>query len=256
MKRLLAAIVAALLALTGALITSPASASPTTGFECYVHQGESRNGPHGNTAAAFRAGVRYHTDIETDLRVTKNGVPVIFHDPHMWDVAGHDRTDLIRNYTWRQINRMHYRGGGDLISWQQGLAASRGAAVLAELKVDVNWSRTRLTRVVRAINQAHATKRVFLYTSNWQVISRIEANWPRIRTILRMDYTKGFQFVKANGVLGHAAYWTKHRVRAATRAGKLVYVREQPTQSRLDQLKRWGADGVIVPRLEGRSRCR
>ena len=92
MKRLLAAIVAALLALTGALITSPASASPTTGFECYVHQGESRNGPHGNTAAAFRAAVRYHTDIETDLRVTKNGFPVIFHDPHMWDVAGHDRT--------------------------------------------------------------------------------------------------------------------------------------------------------------------
>ena len=120
----------------------------------------------------------------------------------------------------------------------------------------MNWSRTRLTRVVRAINHAHAMKRVFLYTSNWQVISRIEANWPRIRTILRMDYTKGFQFVKANGVIGHAAYWTKHRVRAATRAGKLAYVREQPTQSRLDQLKRWGADGVIVDRLEARSRCR
>ena len=79
-------------------VTLSISAEPRDTLEIYAHRGSSLLHPE-NTMAAFSAALEEGaTGIETDLRLTRDGVIVLAHDPDLQRVAGDPRriSDLTR----------------------------------------------------------------------------------------------------------------------------------------------------------------
>jgi len=71
-------------------------------FINYAHRGASAYAPE-NTMAAFRMGVAMGANgIETDIRRTRDGVPVLFHDESLLRLTGIDRK--IADLTWAELS--------------------------------------------------------------------------------------------------------------------------------------------------------
>jgi len=72
-------------------------------FVNYAHRGASAYEPE-NTAASFRRGLEMGANgIETDVRLSKDGVPVLFHDKTLERVTGEEGEVL--DYTWEEIQK-------------------------------------------------------------------------------------------------------------------------------------------------------
>ena len=85
----------ALLLLAALLGSEPSNAQPRA-FDLEGHRGARGLAPE-NTLAAFRRALEIGvTTIETDIAVTKDGVPVISHDPHL-------NADLVRDETGKWL---------------------------------------------------------------------------------------------------------------------------------------------------------
>ncbi len=68
-------------------------------FINYAHRGASAYAPE-NTMSAFRLGVEMGANgIETDIRKTKDGIPVLFHDANLLRLAGVDKPIAALTYT-------------------------------------------------------------------------------------------------------------------------------------------------------------
>ena len=71
-------------------------------FINYAHRGASAYAPE-NTMSAFRMGVAMGANgIETDIRRTRDGVPVLFHDESLLRLTGIDRK--IADLTWAELS--------------------------------------------------------------------------------------------------------------------------------------------------------
>ncbi|AUG81553.1 hypothetical protein CFP65_6935 [Kitasatospora sp. MMS16-BH015] len=92
------------------------------------HRGSPRSAPE-NTMASFRAAVREGADwLETDVLTTKDGVPVLFHDPTVDRVT--DGKGRVQDYTYEQLSRLRVTVGpgpaqpipklADLLDYLQG----------------------------------------------------------------------------------------------------------------------------------------
>lgn len=74
-----------------------------------AHRGASGNAPE-NTLAAFRLAAEQHADgIEFDVRLSKEGVPVVFHDHDLRRIAG--RQEYVRDLTSQELSAV------DVGSW-------------------------------------------------------------------------------------------------------------------------------------------
>ena len=81
-------------------------------------------------AAALDAGA---THIETDIQVTSDGVPVIFHDDDLSRVAG--RRILVADTTWADLQGIRLLSGGQIPSLAQALEAFPQARFNIDFKV-------------------------------------------------------------------------------------------------------------------------
>lgn len=78
-----------------------------------------------NTIAGLRKGLEHHVDgLEFDLRVTKDGVPVLHHDAYLTDPDGRRRD--IAGHTYKQLKR-HKK---DLVSFEEMLKTIGHPAIL------------------------------------------------------------------------------------------------------------------------------
>ena len=105
------------------------------GSRAFAHRGLwSPGGPPENSIAAFRAAAEAGCGIELDVQLSKDGVPVVFHDPVLdrmtdaggavWDRTADELCDLVLAGSGERIPRL-----------SQVLAAlPAGTPVLAELK--------------------------------------------------------------------------------------------------------------------------
>ena len=90
----------------------------------WAHRGASGEAPE-NTLAAFRAAVLLRADgIECDVRASRDGVPVIFHDPTLKRIAG--RTDRIADLSLAQIKTV------DVGAWFSAAFAHEAIPTLQE----------------------------------------------------------------------------------------------------------------------------
>jgi len=80
-----------------------------TTFINYAHRGASEYYPE-NTMSSFDAGIAMGANgIETDVQITKDGVPVLFHDDTITRVTGGEGS--IGDYTWDELQNFDVKKG-------------------------------------------------------------------------------------------------------------------------------------------------
>ena len=87
-----------------------------------------------NSLAAFQAAVDHGYGITMDVRLTKDGVPVVFHDEHTYRMTGYDKP--VRNMTAEEITALHLNGTDETVpTLEQALkAVDCQVPVLIEVK--------------------------------------------------------------------------------------------------------------------------
>jgi glycerophosphoryl diester phosphodiesterase len=121
-----------------------------------AHRGASAAVPE-NTRAAFRCALALRVDgIELDVHVTRDGVPVVFHDRTLSRLTG--TSGLVAAKTWRELRPLRVRGTEPIPRLIDVLRLIRGRAVVQiELKAG-----TAVAPVLRAIRAARASGWVLL----------------------------------------------------------------------------------------------
>jgi len=122
--------------------------------EIIAHRGSSGHAPE-NTASAFLKALEHKTDmVEFDVAITKDGIPVIFHDTKMKRLTG--QPGIMGQYTLNQIKKL------DAGSWfhpdyhqeriltlEEGINLLRATRINVEIKPDSAGHEKKILDIVR-----------------------------------------------------------------------------------------------------------
>lgn len=230
-----------------------------------------------NTLAAFEAAVAEGADVvELDVRLTRDGVPVILHDPDV--SATTDGTGFVHELSLREVKRMDASGGRgerqEIPTLAEALASIRGAGVNLEIKNlpgEPAFDSPRETTLEAAL-EVLSTERfdgpVLVSSFNWLTIERSRELTSEARTgfltIAAVDPWAALVYVRSHGhdfVLPQAPSLIAAGpgfVREARGAGVRVGTWVVDDEDALSTLFAWGVDAVATndPRLAVEVRAR
>lgn len=119
----------------------------------FAHRGGAAENPENTNAAfshAYALGYRY---METDIRATVDGVPVLFHDPDLTRLTG--RPERIEETSWAQLQKVPLPGDQTVLRLDEALAAWPDVRWNLDPKAD-----NAVTGLIDAVRQAGAIDRV------------------------------------------------------------------------------------------------
>jgi glycerophosphoryl diester phosphodiesterase len=197
--------------------------------------------------------------VETDVRLTRDGVPVLFHDTDLERVAA--REGRVEDHDLADLERMDVGAwyGDDfageriptLDAFLEALAEREDARALVELKAD--WSPDEVRRVVDLVERHRLRGRVVLQSfsiETLQSVQRVSPTTPRIMLIRELP-ADPVPLAEELGVIGFgttAASVTASpgAVDAAHEAGIAVLCYTLNTQDTWAQVSELGVDGIIT----------
>lgn len=142
-----------------------------------AHRGASAERPE-NTLAAFRRAIALEADgIELDVQVTRDGVPVVFHDAslrRLTGTAGH-----LARKTWPELRRLRVRGTEPIPRLADVLRLTRGLIV-----VQIEMKSGPVAPIVRAIRAARAAEWVILASFHAGLVAEARDLAPAIPRML------------------------------------------------------------------------
>lgn len=144
-----------------------------------AHRGASATAPE-NTLAAFQEAIAQKADgIELDVQLTRDGVPVVFHDDSLRRLTGKPGKPTAK--TWSELQPLRVLGSDERIPRLiDVLVLTRGRVVVQiELKRGV-----RVAPVVAAIRQARAASWVILASFEVNLVREAAELAPRIPRML------------------------------------------------------------------------
>lgn len=142
-----------------------------------AHRGASAERPE-NTLAAFRRALALEVDgIELDVRVTRDGVPVVFHDPTLRRMTG--RAGRVAAKTWAELAALPVRGAEPMPRLVDVLRLTRGLAV-----VQLELKSGPVEPIVHAIRSARAAEWVILASFDRRLVASARALAPAIPRML------------------------------------------------------------------------
>jgi glycerophosphoryl diester phosphodiesterase len=223
----------------------------------FAHRGGADEAPE-NTWSAFAhavsLGYRY---VETDIRATRDGVAVAFHDPTIDRVSG--QAGVVGRMTWPQLREVRL---------QDGRAVPRLDELLATWP-QLHWNidvkrREAVAPVVEAIKGARATERVLVAAFSARRTARVRAALgPQLATgagrtaIARLLAARALPWlpmrdkpsaaqvpVRRHGLLILDAGF----VSACHRAGVAVHVWTVDERDEMERVLDLGVDGVMTDR--------
>ena len=226
----------------------------------FAHRGGAADGDE-NTAAAFQRavtlGFRY---VETDVHVTSDGVPVVFHDVTLARVAG--RPDRIDALSWADLATVRVGGAAAVPRLDEVLAAWPSIRFNIDVKSDAGPA-----PVVTAVRDAGATERVLLASFSDARLARIRAlAGPSIATALGVHSVARLRLASLAGLpvrfpasVAAAQVPVRHgRLRVvdrrflatARRAGLQVHVWTIDDPVEMNRLLDLGVDGIMTDRTD------
>ncbi len=145
--------------------------------------------------ASFEAAVGAGCDaIELDLQLSRDGVPVVYHDRTLNKVGGGRR--CVRTRTLEQLRDLDAGAwfgsgfGGQVIPTLpeilQRYAARTNLLLEIKLRGDRAWRKALLEAVVEQVRSAGAEKRVFLLSFDPQVLRQAARVAPELRRVLNI----------------------------------------------------------------------
>jgi glycerophosphoryl diester phosphodiesterase len=227
----------------------------------FAHRGASALAPE-NTLAAFRAAADLRCEwIETDVRLTADGVPVLIHDPDVNRTTG--GRGRVGRSTLAQILRLDAGSwfarkfrGERIPTLDEALVWCRGRCGLnLEIKEEENPAEA-IRQIARRLQDHGVLDRVILSSFRASDLLRARALMPRVR--LGWLVSRGSRGLKALAARADLAALhprdslvTPRLVRRCRRLGLAVHVWVVNRPERLPRLEAMGADGVMTddPRI-------
>lgn len=150
-----------------------------------AHRGASAEKPE-NTLAAFRRALALRVDgIELDVHVTRDGVPVVFHDDQLKRLTG--TKGRVTDRTWPELAQLRVHGTEPIPRLVDVLRLTRLRAVVQiELKAGVP-----VPPVVQAVKAARATGWVILASFDPALVSEARELAPKIPRMLISESWRG-----------------------------------------------------------------
>jgi glycerophosphoryl diester phosphodiesterase len=211
-----------------------------------AHRGASAERPE-NTLAAFRRALALKVDgIELDVQVTRDGVPVVFHDYTLHRLTG--IPGRLAKKPWRELKQLRVHGSEPIPRLADVLALVRGRAVVQiELKRGA-----KVAPVVRAIRRAKAAKWVILASFEAALVRDARRLAPDIPRMLIAEGRNLPKLLRAMTALGAAGLSLDHRaVRSRTvvdkihRQGGTVWCWTVNDAQAARRLAGWGVDAIL-----------
>jgi glycerophosphoryl diester phosphodiesterase len=238
----------------------------------FAHRGGAKLAPE-NTLAAFQNGMSLGADgVELDVRLSADGVPVVFHDPSLerttdrsGPVAALTADELARvDAGYRFTNGNGYPFRGQEIGVPTLEAAMRqlpSARVIVEMKgADVELARA----VADVVRRTNSVDRVCVGSFAQQSLdtlrsqapeittsaSQPEARWTLHRSWVRWPLGSGRPFVafQVPERAGRLRVVTPTFIRQVHREGRVVQVWVVDSEADARRLLAWGVDGLISDR--------
>lgn len=211
-----------------------------------AHRGASLERPE-NTLAAFRRALALDVDgIELDVRLTRDGVPVVFHDPALRRMTG--TPGRLAGRTWTQLRPLRIRGTEPVPRLVDVLRLTRGLAV-----VQIEMKSGPVAPIVRAIRAAHATEWVILASFDARLVAAARDLAPAVPRMLISEGREApatlVRRLAAGGATGlsvnHRAIRSAAWVRHFHQRGYAVWswTVNEPTVAR--RLAGWGVDALL-----------
>jgi len=219
-----------------------------------AHRGASAEAPE-NTLAAFRRALALGADgIELDVQVTRDGVPMVFHDTSLTRLTG--RRGRIAQFTRRELREYHVQGEA-LPALSEVLALTRDRCVVQlELKRG-----TAVAPVVEAIRHARAGGAVILASFEPSLVAEARLRAPQLpRMLIHEGWGRGRsnassqvrRLVPVLAALGAAGVSLDHRaipsakfIAALKCRGFCVWCWTVNQPRSMLRLARWGADAIL-----------
>lgn len=225
-----------------------------------AHRGASALAPE-NTLAAFRAAIRAKADlVEMDLRISRDGEAVVFHDRTLERTT--DGTGPVGEKTLAELKGLdagawfseEFRGERiPTLREALDLAASSRLGLCLELKIDRGEAESRGRLVSRVLDELDANPfpgRLFLASFDLPAVRMVRSRRPDLSTGLIFRDPGTWGRLTAAGLAGVgllSARWdiiTADRTGAAHREGKVVWAWTVDDRERLEPVRAAGVDGV------------
>jgi glycerophosphoryl diester phosphodiesterase len=247
---------------------------PTTGRDrplIFAHRGGAKLAPE-NTLAAFDRGLEAGADgLELDVRLSRDGLPVVNHDATLdrttdasGPVSGMTAGQLAAvdaGYRFSRDGSFPWRGRGlGVPSFSEVLARYPACPLIVEMKVD---SEEMARATIDAVRAAGAIDRVCLGSFGRRALEAARWYEPRLATGAagaetrlalyrsRIGWTvkgvpyRAYQVPERRGL---TSIVSRRFIRAAHRAGVLVQVWIVDRPEDIRRLLDWGIDGIITDR--------
>ncbi|MGA5818695.1 glycerophosphodiester phosphodiesterase [Kitasatospora sp. NPDC094028] len=212
------------------------------------HRGSPRSAPE-NTMASFEAALDQGADwLETDVQTTRDGVPVLMHDPTV------DRTTngkgAVGDLTAAQVAALRVTigpGSPEPVPTLEQLL-KRLSTSNATLLMEIKWQRTPedVTRIARIAAASGA--QVILYSFSVDHLRRAHAAAPGLPLVLIQGsaIAENPGDLPLRGVALETSLAGAARIAAERRAGREVYVWTVDDEESWQTMAARGADGVIT----------
>ena len=237
----------------------------------FAHRGGSALAPE-NTVAAFDRGMALGADgLELDIRLSRDGVPVVHHDRLL------DRTTNLRGeiggLTADELARAdagcRFRQGGEWPFRDQGVGVPTLSAILtryrdARVIIELKLNTPELARAaIDAARSADAVDRVCFGSFGWRALravrslapaaatsaAREEVRWALYRSWCRWPIPRApYQGYQVPEVAGRTRVVSPRFVQDAHRAGLAVQVWTVDSSDDAKRLLSWGVDALITDR--------
>jgi glycerophosphoryl diester phosphodiesterase len=212
-----------------------------------AHRGASAEKPE-NTLAAFRRALALGADgIELDVQVTRDGVPVVFHDITLRRLTG--QPGRLTAKTWAGLKKLRVHGTARIPRLADVLALVRGRAI-----VQIELKRGAMVApVVRAIQQAKAARWVNLASFEPNLVWTAARLAPVIPRTLISEGCGGaeklLRQMTAAGASGLSLHYSAVRSRAFVgrihRSGATLWCWTVNDARTARRLAGWGVDGLL-----------
>ena len=215
-----------------------------------------------NSMAAFESSVRLgYSYLETDVRATRDGVPVVFHDPTLTRVTG--RPGRVAELTWTELSRVRIGGREPVPRLEELLDAWSDVRINLDVKTSA-----AIAPLAEALRRTASVDRVCVGAFSDTRLARIRALvgprlctslGPRAALALRVaSLVRSGRSVAPNGVpcaqvpsrAGRVVVLDRRFVAAAHRRGLQVHAWTINARREMVRLLDLGVDGIMTDRAE------
>ena len=201
-----------------------------------------------NTLASLRSALRLGADaVETDVRLTRDGVPVLLHDGTLKRLWGHDRP--LSSLTWEEVRALT---DGGVPTLSDALAATDGGRMMIDLPGTPDVRAVR--RIVDVVRERDARDRVY-YCAGAAAMLAVRAADPSAEIALTRTTVAP---ARAGLLEAIRPRWLNYRFGLVDRAladrvhgdGRLLSVWTPDTRRSMRRLLSLGVDSITTNRID------